>query len=338
MKRIYNKIEIYEQDTDKLKFDISILAKCEINTSRQSYTDTAVLEFPNNLRDRDSAADNINIGDKVIIYLGYYPVLVKEFIGFISFIDPGSPLKIELEDRAFQLKRISLPATTFTKTSIVEVIEKFYTGKTVIVDAELGDLRISESATLVKVLDLFKSKYGILSYFKDDVLYINSSLIEDNSERTYLIHEQRNVPAGSTALNFQKNDDLTIISHGISERRDGTKLELYATYKDNVINTDVVVSELKPVGTLNTLKVPNLSKEALTALIIRRLPLLFYTGVTGSITTFGYPSISHGDTVKYTDDRIPARGGYYRTNEVVKTFGPGIGYRQKITLGLKVRK
>ena len=335
--RKQNRILIYNENTESLKFDITLVSDVVINTDRSSYTDTAEITFPNKLRSQSGTIDNINIGDRVEIYLGYFPRLIKEFEGFITFVGKDSPLKIMLEDQSFLLKRISLPATTIKNAKISEVITKFYTGETNIVDAEIGDIRIAENATLVKVLDLFKSKYGILSFFQDGVLNINTDLTTDNTARVYEINEQGNVPQGGSSLQFQENSDLPIISHGVSIQRDGTKVELYATYKDNVLNNDIVVSDIKPNGVLNTLKVPNLSSAALEALIKRRLPRLFYTGVTGEITTFGYPSIKHGDTAQIIDDRTPEKNGFYRVNAVTKKFTVSEGYKQVLKLGLKTR-
>ncbi len=335
--RKQNRILIFEQNTDQVKFDITLVTAVQIVTDRSTYTDTASITFPNRLRDRSGAIDRINIGDRVEIWLGYFPRLLKEFIGFITFVGRDSPLVIDLEDASFLLKRISLPATTIRNATIAGVIGRFYTGETEIVDAEIGDLRISENATLVKVLDLFKSKYGILSTFQDGVLRINADLVTDNRARIYELNEQANVPMGGSNLQFQKNSDLPVISHGVSVQRNGTKIELFAQYQDNVLNSDIVVTEIKPIGVLNTLKVPDLSRSALESLIKKRLPLLFYTGVSGDITTFGYPSIRHGDTVKLVDQRTPEKNGFYRVNAVTKEFNTSVGYKQKIKLGLKTR-
>lgn len=337
MLRKNQNIRIFDGNSEDLKFNITLVTSVEIVTKRNSYTDTAVLTFPNRLSDDNGAIDLINIGDRIEIRLGYFPNLNLEFRGFINYVGRDSPLVIECEDDAFLLKRIALPATTFKNATISEVIGRFFDGPTNIVDAEIGDVRIAENATLVKFLDLLKSKYGILSFFQDGVLNINTSLTEDNTRRVFLINEQLNVPIGGSNLQFQKNSDLPIVSHGVSIQRDGTKIELYATYRDNVLNNDIIVSDLKPIGFLNTLKVPNLSRDALEQLIRRRLPLLFYTGVTGDVTTFGEPSIRHGDTVQYIDQRIPEKNGFYRVNEVVKSFNLDVGYKQRVVLGLKTQ-
>lgn len=337
MLRKNSNIKIFNGNTDVLKFDISLVESIEITSKRNEYTDVAKITFPNRLADRSGAIDQILIGDKIEIRLGYYPNLELEFTGFINFVGRDSPLQIEAEDASFLLKRISLPATTFLDTTITEVITAFYDGEVEIVDANIGDLRVTEGATLIKVLDLFRSKYGILSFFREGVLNINTSLVENNTARVFQIIEERNVPMGGSNLQFQRNSEIPIVSHGVTVRRDGTRLELYATYEDNVLNNDIIVADVRPLGTLNTLKVPDLTRAALTDLIVRRLPLLFYTGVTGDVLTFGEPSIRHGDTIQYISERIPEKNGFYRVNAVVKQYSVSQGYKQKVTLGIKTQ-
>jgi len=158
MLRKQSDISIFDRNTGKEKFKFDIVTSVEIVKKRTNYTDTATVTFPNRLRRKENLIDKINIGDKVVIYLGYFPNLVKEFEGYISFIDKNSPLVLKLEDESFQLKRKSLPATTLKNTTIQELIETFYNGETNILDAEIGDWRVSENATLINVLDELKSK------------------------------------------------------------------------------------------------------------------------------------------------------------------------------------
>ena len=121
-------------------------------------------------------------------------------------------------------------------------------------------------------------------------------------------------------------------------QKNGTKFEIFATYEDNLPENEIVVSTIKPIGVLNTLKVPDLSLNALTKLVKQRLPKLFYTGVTGKITTFGSPSINHGDIAHLIDERTPERNGKYKIDAVTKNYNTQVGYKQTITLGLKVGK
>ncbi|MEK0371097.1 MAG: hypothetical protein QQN55_08085, partial [Nitrosopumilus sp.] len=177
--------------------------------------------------------------------------------------------------------------------------------------------------------------------FKNGVLNVNTELIDNEETKVIKLNingEEGNVVQGSDDLNFQKDTDIPVISHGLSLQKGGTKIQIYATFKDNLPDNEIVVSTLKPIGVLNTLKVPDLSLNALTKLIKQRLPKLFYTGITGKITTFGAPSINHGDIVHLTDERTPERNGKYKIDAVTKNYDNSIGYKQTLTLGLKVGK
>lgn len=336
MLRKQSDILIFDRDTKELKFRFPIVTAFEMESSRTTYTDTATLTFPNRLRRKENLIDKINIGDKVIVNLGYFPDLKEEFIGYISFVDKNSPLVLKLEDESFQLKRKSLTATTLKNTTIKEVIETFYDGETNILDAEIGDWRIAENTTMINILDELKSKFGVLSNFKRGILNVNTELIDNDEDKEFIAHIQQNVVQGSDDLNFQKDTDIGVISHGISIQKNGTKVEIFSTYKDNLPDNEIVTSTIKPIGVLNTFKVPDLSLSALTKLVEQRLPKLFYTGVTGKLTTFGSPSIKHGDICHLIDERTPERNGKYKVDAVTKNFDTSIGYKQTVTLGLKV--
>lgn len=335
MLRKQSKIIIYDRVTDNAKFSFDIVSSVIIEKSRNSFTDTCEIVFPNRLRRKDNLVDKIAIGDRITVELGYFPNLIKEFEGYISFTDKNSPLVIKCEDASFLLKRKSLPATTLKKTTIQKLIETFYEGETNILDAEIGDWRISQNATLINVLDQLRSKLGVLSYFRNGILNVNTEFLNDPDRNQTLIDVQRNVVQGSDNLQFQEDTDIGVISHGVSVQRDGTKIEVFATYKDNLPDNEIIVSDLQPIGVLNTIKIPDLTKQALTELTKMRLPKLFYTGATGDIQTFGFPSIDHGDTITLKNRRIPEVNGDYRIIKVKKEFTVSLGYKQKLTLGLK---
>ena len=336
MLRKQSDILIYDRETEKLKFRFDIVTSVEIVTARTTYTDTATLTFPNRLRRKENLIDKIKIGDKVVINLGYFPNLVEEFVGYISFVDKNSPLVLKLEDESFQLKRKSLSETTLRKTTIKELIETFYDGETEILDAEIGDWRVAENTTMINILDELKSKFGVLSNFKKGVLNVNTELIDNDETKEVILDIEQNIVQDSDELNFQEDTDIGVISHGLSIQKNGTKIEIFATYADNLPENEIVISETKPIGVLNTFKVPDLSLEALTKLVVQRLPKLFYSGVTGSVTTFGAPSLIHGDIVHFKDNRTPERNGKYKVDAVTKNFDTSIGYKQTVQLGLKV--
>ena len=74
----------------------------------------------------------------------------------------------------------------------------------------------------------------------------------------------------------------------------------------------------------------------LKALAEQELRKFYYTGYDGDFTAFGSPSVKHGDEAKISDSILPERDGSYLIKAVEKTFDTVVGFKQKITLHLKL--
>jgi len=317
----------------RLKCEITIgnlffnyVTNVRINSSWDTLTDTAEIQLPSKItnRDNDFIKNIIKVNDAVTIKLGYHPNLVTRFIGYVSAVVPESPIKIMCEDEAFKLKQTTIKNYSKNNLTLEELITDNYTGETNIVDAVVGDFRI-DRVTMIKVLQELKSKHKISSWFRDGVL--NSGLAYDiTGGSTQNFSFQRNIIDGRS---LRKIDDseLDTVAHGISTQDDGSKVELYTYYKNNVITT---VDE-DPGGDLNTMTLPGLSEADLKELLERWLPNLYYTGFSGSFTTFGEPVVQHGDVANITDKKFPEKDGLYVIKSVQIDFGMG-GYRQTIEL------
>ena len=84
-----------------------------IKKSLGNYANTAILKLPLTARLKQAGssqtqsvltAQQFNVGDKVVIELGYNNRLQKEFVGFIRRINMTAPLEIECEGYAYQLR------------------------------------------------------------------------------------------------------------------------------------------------------------------------------------------------------------------------------------------
>lgn len=104
---LYSKISIGSFKPFKGVHDISI------KKSLGNYADTAILKLPLTARLMEAGnpqtqsvltAHQFNVGDKVIIELGYNNKLQREFVGFIRRINMAAPLEIECEGYAYQLR------------------------------------------------------------------------------------------------------------------------------------------------------------------------------------------------------------------------------------------
>lgn len=325
MKRLVSNITIG-------KYNFGFVTNVSVESSRETFTDTATIELPNRLyKSQDgsltSITDKIKINDTVTIQVGYHPLYNTVFTGYVSNVTPDSPCIIKCEDESFKLKQKTVGPVSLNNTTIKELIESVYDGETDIKDAEIGDIRIDQYATLVNVLDDLRSRFGIRSYFRDGVLTVFNELESSGTDRN--LHFQRNIIEHS--LEFQNTDALNVISHGVSTQLDGTKIERYAYYLDG----EIKLTSTQPPGVLNTFSWPKLTQAALDELISKRLPRLYWSGIVGNLTTFGSPLFLHGDNAVLGDYIYSERKGRYKSKSVNTTFGQG-GYRQTIELDLKL--
>lgn len=326
MRRLYSHITIGD-------FVFKFVTNVSIALSRETFTDTAVIELPNRIKDKQTGnrryiTDYIKVNDPVTIKLGYYPNLYTRFTGYVSGVTPDSPMRIKCEDESFKLKQKTVGPYSASDTTLSALLSDLYDGVTDITDATIGDIRIDQYATLVNVFDDLKRRFGIRSYFVDGVLTVFKEPKDSGTDRA--LSFQENIISHS--LEFQDSEALNVISHGVSEQSDGTKIERYAFYDST---GSVKVQSLKPAGTLNTFKWPDITEAALDEIITRRLPNLYYSGIKGNLTTFGYEPIEHGDNVVLSDNEYEEREGTYKVKAVNIDFGQS-GYRQTVELDAKV--
>lgn len=338
MLRLDQNIIIYDQNTQAPKLGWTFITDCEIKSSRETFTDTAIVKLPQRTyRQNKKISDIINIGDIIEIYIGYFDEIEPpplEFKGYISGINPDSPMILTCEDEAFKYKKESVGPLKLSNTTLLILLSTVYQNSFVAFDVKIGTWTVDQNATLIDILDELRTKLGILSFWQDGILYVNAELLRIPN-KTVLFDVQKNVPAGSDNLNVQSANDMQTISHGLSQQKNGTKIEVFSFYSD-ASGKVIVSTTAKPQGVLNTLKIPELSLIELTKLTEQRLPKLFYAGVDGTIKTFGAPSFIHGDLGAVRDSRLSDRNGIYQINEVVKNFGVSSGYKQTAKLGLKV--
>ena len=130
-----------------------------------------------------------------------------------------------------------------------------------------------------------------------------------------------------------KEDDTKVVLRGTNRNKDNTKSELWAYYE----NGQIQVSETRQEGDVQkTLMTLNLTSEQLELKLRAELPKYIYSGYRGSITTFGQPIIKHGDTVALSSTKFPERDSSYKVDKVVTRFTPSNGYKQIVTLGIRV--
>ena len=112
MLRLINEIRIYKQpDFDRSNPIVyRFVNNVETDESWDDLTDTCTIVLPKKAttKQRTITAGEKPLftrGDKVDVYLGYYPKLELVFSGYINTIGINTPIELELEDEMFTLKR-----------------------------------------------------------------------------------------------------------------------------------------------------------------------------------------------------------------------------------------
>jgi len=310
-----------------------------IKTTRNDFTDTAVILLPNKIPQLNlKISDVVKKGSAVKIELGYHPDLFTEFEGYVSQVIPDKTVQIMCENEAYIHKRKSVGRDIIQKkTTLKKLIGAVYTGAAVIDDINIGDWKVSKTSTLIDVLAELQSKFKIYSYFRGNTL-ISGITVDPRDKREITCDFQKNIPIGESSFNFKEAEADRIVVKATNITRSGVINEVYAYYDGSPLA--IVFSRVAPTsGAINEFNIggqSDLNISDLETLAKTRLEALSFTGVDGNITTYGYPSVTHGDIANVIDAKVPEKNGKYAIVEVIKRFGVGVGFRQDLGLGITV--
>lgn len=317
---------------------------CSISWSRDNFTRTATLMLPVRFYKRNlSIFENIKIGDPVKIQMGYYPNYTTRFSGYISHREPNSPLIVNCEDESWQYKQRFITPVTLEDTTLEEFIKAVYTGQITeigVPDTKIGDWRVKEYTTFMRVLDTLRSTFGISAYFDDSGGLVVNSQYNALSPLTGVFDYNKNL-ISTEGLNYQETAEFSQIVYGVSEQDglqdDGTPLEPVEVWSFYNAQGNIQSSEIDPnlQGNVNRFKIPYQTYEDLKTITESRLENLNYTGYTGSFLTFGEPVVSVNDDCQIVNSERKDMEGRYRIKAVIVNYGINIGYRQEIELARK---
>lgn len=355
-------------------YSFDFVNSCVINSSWQNLTDTAKLKFPKKIYFTDSQGRKVTWdgkntsgqstlpplilrGDQIKIELGYiYPSgnnpetkeLNEEFDGYISKVGTKMPIEIECEDKMFILKQKKVENKVYKASQydvqkmIREMLDQFSDTKDITlitgtatsqtISTNVGDFRTQEDS-IGSVLERLKKDARIYSWFRGNELRCSGLVYYPSDRREHNFVFQENIISDN--LEFKRVDDIVLGAKAYSIN----KVELTETNANGRQKTKKKRLETfvgKKEGEVRTLYFYGVDTEAkLKALAEQELRKFYYTGYSGNFTTFGLPSVRHGDEAKIKDIVLPERNGGYLIKAVEKSFGVE-GFRQIITLHLKL--
>ena len=319
---IMNAKVVFKATESHPEFYIRRISEVEIETSWKMICSTAQVVLPRNIKDfnQNKVKDWFKRGDKVEIYLcyGLDEDLILEFSGYITQVSADYPITIKLEDEMWRLKQI--PVNFSSKNEkLKSFVQKYVTDYPILIDAEvpLGAVNI-KNKTLGEVFKKFQEDLSLYSFIRNGKLVV-AKPYSDVTDKIPVFDLERNCV--SNDLNYLSKEERTVkvIAESVqnfAKTKKKLKFELGDPDPKTTINKTLSVT------TLNDLQAE-----------VRRIYDLYKKeGFDGSFTTFGTPSVQHGQKVKITSSLYNDREGVYYIDSIKKKFSRD-GYRQEIELG-----
>ena len=319
---IMNAKVVFKATESHPEFYIRRISEVEIESSWKMICSTAQVVLPRNIKDfnQNKVKDWFKRGDKVEIYLcyGLDEDLILEFSGYITQVSADYPITIKLEDEMWRLKQI--PVNFSSKNEkLKSFVQKYVTDYPILIDAEvpLGAINI-KNKTLGEVFKKFQEDLSLYPFIRNGKLVV-AKPYSDVTDKIPVFDLEKNCV--SNDLNYLSKEERTVkvIAESVqnfAKTKKKLKFELGDPDPKTTINKTLSVT------TLNDLQAE-----------VRRIYDLYKKeGFDGSFTTFGTPSVQHGQKQKLTSSLYPDREGIYYSDSVKKTFNRD-GYRQEIELG-----
>ena len=324
---IMNAKVVFKATESHPEFYIRRISEVEIESSWKMICSTAQVVLPRNIKDfnQNKVKDWFKRGDKVEIYLcyGLDEDLILEFSGYITQVSADYPITIKLEDEMWRLKQI--PVNFSSKNEkLKSFVQKYVTDYPILIDAEvpLGAINI-KNKTLGEVFKKFQEDLSLYPFIRNGKLVV-AKPYSDVTDKIPVFDLERNCV--SNDLNYLSKEERTVkvVAESVqnfAKTKKKLKFELGDPDPKTTINKTLSVT------TLNDLQAE-----------VRRIYDLYKKeGFDGSFTTFGTPSVQHGQKVKITSSLYNDREGIYYIDSIKKKFSRD-GYRQEIELGATFKK
>ena len=318
---IMNAKVVFKATESHPEFYIRRISEVEIESSWKMICSTAQVVLPRNIKDfnQNKVKDWFKRGDKVEIYLcyGLDEDLILEFSGYITQVSADYPITIKLEDEMWRLKQI--PVNFSSKNEkLKSFVQKYVTDYPILIDAEvpLGAINI-KNKTLGEVSKKFQEDLSLYPFIRNGKLVV-AKPYSDVTDKIPVFDLEKNCV--SNDLNYLSKEERTV--KVIAE-----SVQNFAKTKKKL---KFELGDPDPKTTINkTLSVTTLNE--LQAEVRKIYDLYKKEGFDGSFTTFGTPSVQHGQKVKITSSLYNDREGIYYIDSIKKKFSRD-GYRQEIEL------
>ena len=304
------------------KFKLGLLELVEIHKSVDLLADTAVIVVPGVVYNQSlDVEDMVNVGDQVIIKLGYDDDLITEFEGYLQRIDTDdSSLTFNCEDGIY-LTRKPVADKQFNGVT-VEDIAKYLI-------AEVGGLTLNCTYSIQYEKFVIKSAnaYDVLKKLQDDT---KANIYMKGNELN--IHPPYIEKGGDVKYDFARNIESSDLQY---RNKDDRKFEVQVigidlNGKKQTVTVGTTGGEKRTVHVSSPMSLDNLKKRGEA-----EMAYLSFTGYEGSITGWLIPYVEPTYSAEIYDSEYEYKTGSYYVISVTTTFSEDGGVR-KVELGRKL--
>lgn len=298
------------------------ISDVSIDTSLKSFTDTCTIIVPRKLKHKEKDITSyIRRNDKIVVQLGYDYTLNTVFKGYIKTVSTGTPVTIECENEAWNLKKAKVAPKLYPSLKLSDFIAEYMSDYTcVIADVNLGEVRIKGETTVAKVFDYFQNNYPLRFFFKDDIFYAGlPSALVVNEQKTIKFKTGYNYISDTLTYTLAEDVNVQIVSKAIL--KDNTSLEWKEP--EEVDGAEVRTFYVPGAESIDDLKVH--AAEMLLKYKVDKME--------GDLLAFGVPYITKGDIGYLLDEDSTERNDKKFIAESINYRFNKDGYRQKIKFG-----
>ena len=311
------KIEIQGDKSWQVPFVSSV----EITRDTEKLTDECKVTLPKRIKWDGEAQIPVKRGDSIKVWTGYGEDMELAFAGYVRSVGIKTPIVLTCEDEMFKLKQMACTKNAYKNVNLGTLLkDQGLENVKVFGEQNLGQFRVTDD-TVAALLGRLQDS-GIRSFYRYEdgtpVLYCGV-LFERDTQPSQVFATGVNIISDSS-LEQQLAANIRLCIKAVSIMPDNKKIKVEVGDKD---------------GEKRTIHTYNKTESELKAWAEQEIKRLKVDGLTGSFTTFGYRLVDKLDAIGIKIDGN--KMGVYQVKKNVIKYGTG-GYRQEITLGLRVAK
>ena len=311
------KIEIQGDKSWQVPFVSSV----EITRDTEKLTDECKVTLPKRIKWDGEAQIPVKRGDSIKVWTGYGEDMELAFAGYVRSVGIKTPIVLTCEDEMFKLKQMACTKKAYKNVNLGTLLkDQGFENVKVFGEQNLGQYRVTDD-TVAALLGRLQDS-GIRSFYRYEdgtpVLYCGV-LFERDTQPSQVFATGVNIISDSS-LEQQLAANIRLCIKAVSIMPDNKKIKVEVGDKD---------------GEKRTIHTYNKTESELKAWAEQEIKRLKVDGLTGSFTTFGYRLVDKLDAIGIKIDGN--KMGVYQVKKNVIKYGTG-GYRQEITLGLRVAK